>query len=54
MTRVAVINCSEKVYNLAVDKIGNYHRGLGDEVYRGKWHPLFLRDWDKYLSLIHI
>jgi len=48
LTRVAVINCSEKVYNLAVDKIGNYHRGLGDEVYRGKWHPLFLRDWDKY------
>ena len=53
MARVAVINFSEKVYNLAVDKISQYHHDLGDDVYNGKWQPLFLRDWDKfYFSVI--
>lgn len=42
--RVAIINCS-KVYNLAVDKIANYHRCLGDDVYT---QPLELQDIDKF------
>jgi len=45
--RVAVINCS-KVYNLAVDKIANYHRCLGDDVYTGNWQPQELQDKDKF------
>jgi hypothetical protein len=32
MTRVAIVNSSPDVYNLAVHRIANYHRGLGDEV----------------------
>jgi len=53
VTRIAVISSSAKVYNLAVDKIGYYHRALGDEVYMGKWRPLLLSDFDKfYFSVI--
>jgi hypothetical protein len=52
--RVAVINSSyygmkpaDRIYNLAVDKIANYHRSRGDEVYAGRWEPL-LHQVDKY------
>ena len=58
--KIAVINCS-RCYNLAVDKIANYHRARGDEVYSGRWSSLILgegrfsptRDVDKfYFSVI--
>jgi len=58
--RIAVINSSyygmkpgDKVYNLACDKIANYHRLRGDEVYAGSWAPMLLQDVDKfYFSVI--
>ena len=50
--KVAAINCSyfgmrpgDIIYNLGVDKIANYHRALGDEVYAGSWAPLMLGDF---------
>jgi len=52
--KVAVINSSyygmkpsDRIYNLAVDKIANYHRLYGDEVHAGRWEPLF-NHYDKY------
>jgi hypothetical protein len=52
--RVAVINSSyygmkpsDRIYNLAVDKIANYHRLRGDEVYAGRWESMHA-DMDKY------
>jgi len=49
--KVAAINCSyfgmkpgDVIYNLGVDKIANYHRQLGDEVYVGPWSPMVLDD----------
>lgn len=52
--RVAVINAShygmkpaDHIYNLAVEKIANYHRLYGDEVYAGRWESM-LNDYDKY------
>ena len=39
--RVAAINCSS-VYNLGAEKIGNYHRLRGDEVYVGPWGSMML------------
>jgi hypothetical protein len=30
---------SDRIYNLAVAKITNYHRLRGDEVYAGRWEP---------------
>ncbi len=58
--KVAAINCSyfgnkggETIYNLGVEKIANYHRDLGDEVYVGPWVPMWLQDYDKfYFSVI--
>lgn len=45
--KVAVINSSyhgmkpsDRIYNLAVDKIANYHRLRGDEVYAGRWETI--------------
>ncbi len=40
--KVAAINCSPSVYNLGVDKIANYHRARGDQVYAGPWGSLML------------
>jgi hypothetical protein len=52
--KVAVINSSyygmkpaDRIYNLAVAKIANYHRLLGDEVYAGEWQPM-INMMDKY------
>jgi hypothetical protein len=52
--KVAVINSSyygmkpaDRIYNLAVDKIANYHREIGDEVYAGRWEPM-INMMDKY------
>lgn len=52
--KVAVINSSyygmkpgDIIYNLAVDKIANWHRVRGDEVYAGRWYSM-LYDFDKY------
>jgi len=58
--KIAAINCShvgnkagQTIYNLAIHKIGNYHRRLGDEVYVGPWRPMILQDYDKfYFSVI--
>ncbi|MBA7601844.1 hypothetical protein ES703_08928 [subsurface metagenome] len=64
--RIAVINSSyygmkpgDIIYNLACDKIANYHRQLGDEVYVGPWAPMILseqfytQDIDKfYFSVV--
>lgn len=54
MSRVVVINASyygqkpcDRIYNLAVERIANYHRQRGDEVYAGRWEAM-LRDYDKY------
>ncbi|GAI20198.1 unnamed protein product, partial [marine sediment metagenome] len=53
--RVAVINSSyygmkpgDTIYNLGVEKIANYHRQLGDEVYCGPWGPMWLQGLDKF------
>lgn len=40
--RIASVNCSPSVYNLACAKIGNYHRERGDQVYEGGWAPLVM------------
>jgi len=32
MTKIAIINSSPEVYNLATHRVANYHRALGDEV----------------------
>ena len=52
--KIAVINSSyfgmkpaDRIYNLGVDKIAQYHRLRGDEVYAGRWEPLF-NNYDKY------
>lgn len=52
--KIASINSSyygmkpgDIIYNLGVDKIANFHRQLGDEVYVGPWSPLIL---DEHLS----
>jgi len=52
--KVAVINSSyygmkpaDRIYNLGVDKIAQYHQLRGDEVYAGRWEPLF-NHYDKY------
>lgn len=45
--KIAVVNAShygmkpsDRIYNLAVHKIANYHRLRGDEVYAGRWEPM--------------
>jgi len=40
--RIAVVNASASVYNLAVHRIANYHKMLGDEVYVTDINTLFL------------
>jgi len=52
--KIAVINSShygmkpaDRIYNLAVQKIAQYHRLRGDEVYAGRWEPMF-NHYDKY------
>ena len=64
--RIAVINSSylgmkpaDRIYNLGMDKIAQYHRLRGDEVYSGPWAPMMLggslttREVDKfYFSVI--
>lgn len=41
------------IYNLACDRIANYHRLRGDEVYSGPWRSLTLEHYDKfYFSII--
>jgi len=47
--RIAIINSSylgmkpaDRIYNLGVDKIAQYHRLLGDEVYAGPWASMIL------------
>lgn len=39
--KIAAINCSS-VYNVAVEKIANYHRARGDQVYAGPWGSMML------------
>ena len=60
-SRVAIINSSHigtkpsnRIYNVAVEKIAQYHRLRGDEVYAGPWVPMMLgRAVDKfYFSVI--
>jgi len=53
--KIAVINCSyygmkpaDRIYNLGVDKIAQYHRLRGDEVYSGPWVPMMLQGVDKF------
>ncbi|MBA7645266.1 hypothetical protein ES703_53021 [subsurface metagenome] len=55
MSRIAVINSSymgmkpaDRIYNLGVDKIAQYHRLRGDEVYAGPWAPMTLQGMDKF------
>jgi len=58
--KVAIINSSyqgmrpaDRIYNLGVDKIAQYHRLRGDEVYAGPWVPMMLGLMDKfYFSVI--
>lgn len=56
--KVAAINASPSVYNLAVEKVASYHRARGDGVYAGPWGSLMLggtptRDIDRfYFSVI--
>jgi len=52
--KIAVINSSyygmkpaDRIYNLGVEKIAQYHRLHGDEVYAGRWEPIF-NHYDKY------
>ncbi len=59
MSKVAVINSSlygmkpsDRIYNLAVDKIANYHRVRGDEVYAGRWEPMLTKADKYYFSVI--
>ncbi|GAI96626.1 unnamed protein product, partial [marine sediment metagenome] len=47
--KIAVINSSymgmkpaDRIYNLGVDKIAQYHRLRGDDVYTGPWAPMML------------
>lgn len=54
MSKIAVINSSyygmkpaNRIYNVAVEKIANFHRRQGDEVYAGRWEPMF-NHYDKY------
>ena len=49
--KIAVINSSylgmkpaARIYNLGEDKIAQYHRLRGDEVYAGPWAPMMLGD----------
>jgi hypothetical protein len=42
MSRIAVINSSPEVYNLAVHKIAHYHEALGDTAYVTDINTLFL------------
>jgi len=51
--KVGVVNCSS-TYNLACNKIANYHRDLGDEVVTSnQYNPLFMSDASKvYFSII--
>ena len=58
--KVAVINSSfygikpgDRIYNLAVDKIANFHLHLGDDVYSGIWRPMLLQEYEKvFFSVI--
>ncbi len=51
--KIAVLNVSYPVYNLATEKIANYHRALGDDVYTGSATDFFCLNVDKaYLSAI--
>lgn len=58
--RIAVINSSaigivgQTIYNLAVDRISNYHLQQGDElIYKGKWERMAVEDAEKiYFSVI--
>jgi len=60
VSRIAIINSSyigtkagRRIYNPGVDKIAQYHRLRGDEVYAGPWVPMMLRGVDKvYFSVI--
>ncbi len=57
---MASINCSymgvrpgDTIYNLGAEKIANWHRARGDDVYCGPWAPLDLQDVDRfYFSVI--
>lgn len=47
MSKIAVINSSyygmkpsDRIYSLACEKIANYHRQRGDEVYSGRWEAM--------------
>ncbi|GAI44756.1 unnamed protein product, partial [marine sediment metagenome] len=47
--KIAAINCSyhgmkpgDIIYNLGVERIAQYHRLRGDEVYVGPWAPMIL------------
>ncbi len=51
VAKVAVINASyigakagERIYNLGAEKIAQYHRLRGDEVYAGPWVPTMLEN----------
>jgi len=51
MAKVAVINSSyfgmkpaDRIYNLGVERIAQYHRLRGDEVYAGPWASMMLGD----------
>ena len=53
--RIAAINCSHYgmksgniIYNLGVDKIAQYHRLRGDDVYVGPWVPMLLQSEGKF------
>ncbi|GAI14159.1 unnamed protein product, partial [marine sediment metagenome] len=58
--KIAVINSSymgmkpaDRIYNLGVDKIAQYHRLRGDDVYSGPWVPMFVQECDKfYFSVV--
>jgi hypothetical protein len=51
--QIAVINESAEVYNLAVHKIENYHKNLGDTVFMSKRADAWARKCEKaYLSAI--
>jgi len=58
--RVAIVNSSyygmkpgDIIYNLACDKIAQYHRLRGDEVTAGPWVPMFVQECDKfYFSVV--
>jgi hypothetical protein len=57
--KVAVINsshygmkASDRIYNLAVQKIASYHRIRGDEVYAGRWEPILAQADKYYFSVI--